>query len=113
MADGDIPLEPHKFILGKNVGNQTHSGVYIDLSALGGSNAGTFLPAVLKGVKGKESYAGYIYSGGVNTENAAAFVQIMHRITRGLYGFYSVTVNKMNLLHDFAGTVGHGGPFRR
>jgi hypothetical protein len=58
--------------------------MYVYLPALGGSYAGAFLPAVLECVKGKESYTGYIYSGGIDTENAAAFVQIMHRITRGL-----------------------------
>ncbi len=97
MADGYIALEPHQFIFGKYVRDQAHIGMYIDLPALGGSDAGTFLPAVLKGVKGKESYTGYIYSGGIDTENAAAFVQIMHRITRGLYGFYSATVKVLNL----------------
>ena len=93
MADGDIALEAQQFFLVKNVRNQPHIRVYIDLPALGRSYARAFLSAVLKGIQRKESDAGYIYSGGVNTENAAAFVQIVHRITRGLYVFYSGTVN--------------------
>jgi len=89
------------------VRNQPHIRMDIDLPTLGRSYSRAFLPSMLKGKQRKERDTGYIYSGGVNTENATAFVQIMHRLARELYGFTSArSMHRTGYIAFIPGTPG-------
>jgi hypothetical protein len=87
MADGNVALQPGQFIFIKCVCHKAHIRMDIDLVSFSCSYTCAFLSPVLKSIQSKKSYSGYISSGGVNTEYAAAFVQIVHQIPYGLYGF--------------------------
>ena len=48
MTDGKITAELTQGILGKHLGYQPHLGINLKLFAIGGSNTGALLTAVLK-----------------------------------------------------------------
>jgi hypothetical protein len=75
MADGDMPCQRTEHILGENVGDPPHAGVDAYLFTVRRGDASAFLAAVLEGKKCEKGKAGYILVRGIDTENAASFVQ--------------------------------------
>ena len=49
MADGNVPGELAEGILSKYLGDKPHLGVYLNILAIGGGDAGALLPPVLEG----------------------------------------------------------------
>jgi len=74
MPDADISFELSEVIFGECLGNQPHIGTYFYSIAIGDSNAGTFLTAMLEGKKSEEDEAGYIHRIGVDAENATTLM---------------------------------------
>ena len=76
VPDGDVAGELAQGFLVEYLRNEAHAGEYLDALAIRGGYAGALLPAVLQGEQGEIGKPGYIFVRGVNTENAASFVQI-------------------------------------
>ncbi len=83
MTDGHMATELAERFFGEDLSHQAHPGVNADCPAIGGGNTAAFLTPVLQGKEGKIGKAGYIFIGGINTENAAAFLQLVQLLISG------------------------------
>jgi hypothetical protein len=75
VTDGNIPGKLTQRILIEYLGHQPHISVNLELFTISGGNTSAFLTAVLKGEQSKKGKPSYILMGGINTNNAATFVQ--------------------------------------
>ena len=83
MTDGHTASEVAERFFGEDLSHQAHPGVNVEFFAIGGGNTAAFLTPVLQGKEGKIGKAGYIFIGGINTENAAAFSQLIQSLISG------------------------------
>jgi hypothetical protein len=83
VTDGDIAAEVAERFFGENLSYQARFGINADFFAIGGGNTTAFLAPVLQGKEGKIGKAGYIFIGGINTKNAAAFLQLIQPFFSG------------------------------
>jgi hypothetical protein len=51
----------------------------IQLRAVGGGDPRALLPAMLEGKDTEEGNAGYVFAGGVDSEDSAAFIQVVQQ----------------------------------
>jgi hypothetical protein len=83
MADGHVAAEVAERFLGEDLCNQAHPGVNTQFLAISGGDTAAFLTPVLQSKEGKIGKAGYIFVGGINTENTAAFSQLIQLLISG------------------------------
>ncbi len=60
VADGHVALEPREDLVGENFRHQAHALDVREMRAVGGGDAGGFLPPMLQGVKAEVDLAGGI-----------------------------------------------------
>jgi len=71
VTDRHISFQVPQNVFVKHLGYQTHIGVKEDRFTVAAGDAGAFLSAVLEGEEGEISEPGYIFTRGIDTENAA------------------------------------------
>jgi hypothetical protein len=84
VADGYIAAEVAERFFSEYLGYQAHPGVNADFLAVGCGDAAAFLTPVLQRKEGKIGKAGYIFFRSIDTENTAAFSQLVQLLISDL-----------------------------
>ena len=90
MADGELAVQGQKVPFPENLRNQAHIRMDIDFPAIGGGNAGAFLPPVLEGQDAKESDPAGGGSRQINAHYTARFPWVVKRPSEFGAGQYIV-----------------------
>jgi len=76
VPDGEVALKSAEGVLGEDLGDQPHTGVKVNILAVGCRDSCAFLAAVLKRKEGKKGKASYIFTRGIDPKNTTGLVQI-------------------------------------
>ena len=79
MADGKLAIQGQKVPFPENLGNEAHIHMDVNIPAIGGGDAGAFLPPVLEGQDAKESDPAGGGSGQINAHYTARFPWVVKR----------------------------------
>ena len=79
MTDGKLAIQGQEVPFPENLSNEAHIHMDIDVPAIGGGDAGAFLPPVLEGQDAKESDPAGGGSGQINAHYTARFPWVVKR----------------------------------
>ena len=82
MADGQFTGQGQKVLLAENLGHQPHIDPAVDFLAVGGGDAGAFLPPVLQGEQTEASHPTGGGAGQINADDTALIPWVVRGTAR-------------------------------
>ena len=106
VADGDVSTQVGEVFFIEDLRDEAHACPEVEIDAVAGRDASTFLAAMLKGVQPIEGEASYVVSGAIDAKYATGFVRAI--VFRDHYWLVALPQGDVNGLFSIGGASGLG-----